>query len=53
MGAKPKESTVIERLAKKVQDAKLILSAISMINLDENYPEKLKQKIESFLNDKK
>lgn len=53
MGQKPKESTVIERLAKKVQDAKTILSAISMMNLDENYPEKLKKAMENFLNDSK
>jgi hypothetical protein len=53
MGQKPKESTVIERLAKKVQDAKTILSAISMMNLDEAYPDKLKQAIQSFLNDSK
>jgi hypothetical protein len=48
----PKESTVVERLAKKVNDGKLILSAISMMNLDENYPEKLKQAIAKFLNEK-
>jgi hypothetical protein len=53
MGQKPKESTVIERLSKKVQDAKTILSAISMMNLDEQYPEKLKTAIAQFLNEGK
>lgn len=53
MAQKPKDSTVIERLAKKVAEGKNILSAISLMNLDENYPEKLKQAISKFLNDGK
>jgi len=53
MAQKPKDSTVIERLAKKVNDAKQILSAISLMNLDENYPPKLKEAIQNYLNEGK
>lgn len=53
MARTPKESTVIERLAKKVTEAKTILTSIQLMNLDENYPEKLKNAISKFLNEGK
>lgn len=50
MGAKLKPDNQIKKLEAKIQDAKNILAAISLMSLDETYPAKLQDAIAKFMN---